>query len=327
LAPVEDAYIAHAVANAYHPVRDYLNGLTWDGQNRIGQLAGMFHGDNPVVTYQDGTRCPLENVYFHRWLIGTVAKVLEQAQNAMLVFTGKQGTGKSTMAHWLCPMELRDRHYIESSINTRDKDSYVRLMQMFLWEVGELDATTRKQDVAELKQFISERIVTVRRSYGRYDTRGPAMASLIGTVNSQEFLADETGNRRFYVIDVQDLDWAYQKLDANQIWAEAVARYRRGETWRLLPEETAIQTVHNRTYMGDSLMDGWIRRYLMITHDPAHQMTAADILDHLRYNEVRPSGTDRSIAMDISRAMAALGIEKKKAASGARYYIGVMAKP
>lgn len=328
LGAVEDAYTAHAVEHAYHPVRDYLNSLAWDGHNRIAELAICIVGENPDVTYQNGAICPLASVYLHRWLIGAVAKALASEQNAMLVFTGPQGLGKSHLARWLCPPRLADRHYLEADINTRDKDSYVRLMQMFIWEVGELDRTTRKQDVAELKQFISEKVVTVRRSYGRYDTRGPALASLIGTVNGQEFLADDTGNRRFFVLDVQRLDWAYQDINVDQLWAEAVARYRAGEPWRLTSEEVGVQTEHNRGFLADSIVGDYIRKHFFVTGDSDHTMTAADILDTLRVKDVRLTGTERALSMEISRAMAALGVPRARAAGGrgARVYVGITPK-
>lgn len=321
----EDAWTTHANANAYHPVRDYLESLVWDGTKRIMQLATYFHGPHPIVTYQDGNTCPLNSVYLHRWFIGAAAKALHSEQNAMLVFAGPQGLGKSHFAHWVCPPELRDRYYLEADINIRDKDSQLRLLQMFIWEVGELDRTTRKQDVADLKQFISEKSVTVRRSYGRYDTRGPALASLIGTVNGTEFLADDTGNRRFFVIELERLDWAYQQLPIDQIWAEAVARLRAGEPWRLTPDEAHVQTQHNREYLADSLTGDYIRRYFFVTGDPSHTMTAAEIIDTLLARQVRLPQNDRSLSMDISRAMAALGVKKERNRN-ARYYVGICPK-
>jgi hypothetical protein len=327
LAPVEDAYIARAVEDAYHPVKDYLLGLAWDGQERIAQLAACLRGDNPVVAYQDGQACPLESVYLHRWLIGAVAKALAQAQNGVLVFTGAQGKGKSQLSRWLCPDELQARYFLEAAIDPRDKDANLRLMSKFVWEVGEIDATTRKADVSALKDFVSQKFVTVRRSYGRYDTTGPALASLIGTVNTSDFLADDTGNRRFYVIDIQDLDWAYGQIDKDQIWAEAVARYRRGEPWQLLPAEQAVQEGHNRQYLADGIMGDWLRRYFIVTpHEPANTLTAADVIDVLRRKELPVSTNDRALSMDISRAMAALGVTKTRTKDG-RFYIGIMTKP
>lgn len=326
LAPVEDAITAHAKANAYHAPRDYLNGLAWDGQNHIARLADCMHGTHPIVTYADGQICPLHSVYLHRWLIGVVAKVCEAAQNAVLTFTGAQNLGKSSLAAWLCPPPLRERYFVQGVIDPHNKDHELRLLEKLIWEVGELDATTRRADVAALKEFVSRQSIDVRRSYGRYATIGAAMASMIGTVNSEEFLADDTGNRRFYVIQLDALDWAYQCLDIDQIWAEAVARYRRGEPWRLMKEESESQAAHNRQYLADGIMGDYIRKFFAVSQDPAHTLTAADVLDHLRLKDVKLTGTDRGLAMDISRAMASLGVKKTRTFNGGRCYVGILPK-
>ena len=97
-----------------------------------------------------------------------------------LVLDGPQGIGKSFLVRWLCPKE---RYYIEGGINTEDKDSLIRLASKWIWEVGELQATTRKADREALKDFISRRDVTVRPAYGRYDIVKPALASFIVTIN------------------------------------------------------------------------------------------------------------------------------------------------
>lgn len=320
---VEDAYTAHAASQAYHPVRDYLLGLAWDGVSRFGDLASCLVSDDPPVVYADGSAVTLAGVYLTRWLIGAVAKALDAHQNGMLVLSGPQNLGKSHFARWLCPLPA---YHLESPINLGDKDSLVRLMRTWIWEVSELDATTRKADVSALKHFITQQIVAVRKSYGRYDTTKPALASLIGTVNDGSgFLADETGNRRFYVLSLRDLDWGYAQIDVAQLWAEAVARYRAGEPWRLLPEESAHQARQNQQYMTDSVLVDWIRKYCHITQDPDHAMTAADVVDTLRGKDVKLHGSDRALAMEISAAMAKLGVRKVKT-GGQRVYVGVMPK-
>jgi putative DNA primase/helicase len=326
LTPVDDAITAHAKANAYHAPRDYLNSLVWDGQNHIARLADCMAGDHPIVTYASGAQCPLHSVYLHRWLIAAVAKVFEATQNAVLTFTGGQGVGKSSLAAWLCPPALRKKYFVQGVIDPHNKDHELRLMEKMIWEVGELDATTRRADVAALKEFVSREQIDVRRSYGRYATIGPAMASMIGTVNSQEFLADDTGNRRFYVIDLTDLDWSYTRLDIDQVWAEAVARWRRGESRRLTDEESAVQTTHNRQFLADGIIGDHIRKHFMVTGDPAHTMTAADIVDYLRnVKNVPLQGADRALSMDIARVMAALGVSKQRTGAS-RFYVGLMPK-
>jgi predicted P-loop ATPase len=323
---VEDAYTAHAVAHSYHPVRDYLEALRWDGQEHIAALATHLHSDDPPVVYPDGTRCSLVGVYLCRWLIGAVAKALDHQQNVMLVLAGPQNIGKSHLVRWLCPPALRAQHYIESPINPGDKDHLVRLMTKWIWEVGELDATTRKADVSALKDFITRGEVTVRRSYGRYDTTGPSMASFVGTVNNESgFLADPTGNRRFLVVGLTAIDWAYQQLDIDQIWAEAVARLRAGESWQLLPEEANHQAAQNRQYQTDSVLIDHLRKHLFFTSDSTDAMTAGDVVDMLRLKDVKLSGSDRAQAMEISAAMAALGVQKDRR-NNVRYYIGIQPK-
>lgn len=321
---VEDAYMAHAADNAYHPVRDYLTGLTWDGRPRIAELAACLVSDAPDVVYSDGARCTLSSVYVHRFLIGAVAKALDGRQQGMLVLLGMQRLGKSTFARWLCPLALGD-YFIESPIDLSDKDSRVRLMSKFIWEVSELDATTRKADVAQLKHFITQQRVTVRRAYARFDTERPALASLVGTVNSDSFLADETGNRRFYILSLTRIDRAYEALDQDQVWAEAVHRYRAGEPWELLPEEQAAQAERNRAYYAETPLHDYVRRYFYVTRDPAHRMTAADIIDELRRREVPVSLTDHQIAIQLNRVAASLGLERVRDATG-RYYVGLIPK-
>ncbi len=320
---LQDSWTVAAAADSYHPIRDYLTGTPWDGVPRMPILAACLQSSDPPVVYADGSACPMPVVYLTRWLIGAVAKALEGEQNGMLVLTGGQGIGKSQFVRWLC--SGLPAYFAESPINVADKDSHVRLMTRFIWEVSEFDATTRKADVAALKAFISTRTVTVRRAYARHDSVKPAVASLIGTLNdSTGFLTDETGSRRFMVVSLDHIDWAYQDIDINQIWAEATHRMQAGEPWRLLPEEARHQTAQNREYEAESLLTSWIGKYFLI--DPARsdwRMTAADVADHLRErHDIRLSGSERAQAMEISRVMGHLAVPRVKS-GGQRYYGGI----
>lgn len=323
LGAVEDVCVVEAIRNAYHPVRDYLNGLVWDGKPHIARLSALLHGSDPPVIYQDGTSAPLIHVYLWRWLIGAVAKVYTGTQNMMLVLAGPQSIGKSLLARWLCPLP---DYFLEAPINVNDKDTYVRLISRFVWEVSELDATTRKADVAALKAFITEEQVTVRKAYGRHDTVRPALASLIGTVNqSTGFLSDDTGNRRFLVATIEAIDWSYIQLNIDQIWAEAVAAYQRGEPHRLTPEERAVQDQQNRLHETESILEDWIISHFILGATNA-QMTAGDIINHLRERyDIRLNGSERMQAMELSRVLTRLGVQKIRTNSW-RGYQGIMPK-
>jgi putative DNA primase/helicase len=239
----------------------------------------------------------------------------------MLVLAGPQKVGKSTFAHWLCS-GLPD-YFIEGPINPNDKDSDVRLMSRWIWEVGELDATTRKQDISALKAFITKQTVTVRKAYGRHDTVKNAVASMIGTVNEGAgFLADETGSRRFWITRIDLINFAYRNLSVDQVWAQAVALYRQGEPWSLNDSEYARQEDQNAQYDVESVLDGWITKHFEVTHHSGDRMTASDIADHLSSVGVRLHGSERAQAMEISRVLARYRLVKHKA-GGWRGYIGI----
>lgn len=318
MAAVEDAYLAEAQRNAYHPVKDYLSRLVWDGVDHISQWAGKMESDSGTVDYGDGgVPVPLHAVYLYRWAIGAVAKVYEGVQNPMMCWDGPQGLGKSLLAARLCPLE---GFFIEGPINVQDKDSDIRLMSKWVWEVSELDATTRKADVSALKAFITKSHVTVRKAYGRNDVSGLAMASFIGTVNnSTGFLADETGSRRFYIVKLTKIDWSYRDLDVDQFWAQARHLYFQGEPYVLSPEERAAQEAVNRNYEIETPIEDWIRHHFHITNDPTDRLAMGDIIDHLRLREIKITGSERAQAGELGRILARLGVKKVHTMHGNRW--------
>lgn len=310
---IDDVIVTEAARDSYHPITSYFDTLAWDGMPRIQQLAHYLTSHDAPIIYADGSTQPLIAVYLRRWLIGAIAKVYVQAQNMMLVLVGSQRSGKSTLARWLCPLP---RLFIEGAINVQDKDNFVRLMSAWMWEVAELDATTRKADVSALKDFITKQDVTVRKAYDRYDVTKPATASLIGTVNESDgFLADSTGNRRFLVVTIDAIDFAYMQLDIHQLWAEALHAYQQGEPWELTPEEYAAQTETNRQHETSDILEGWIDKYFWIDPSDATSVTTADIIDHLRTKEV-PVNADRQWETRIGTILRRRGLTKQRQQTG-----------
>lgn len=324
LAAAEDAYYSFAKKASYHPVREYLDSLKWDGADHISAMAAHFMSNDPMIEYRDGTQLALFYVYLYRWLIAAVAKVYVGSQNAMLVLDGNQGLGKSTVAHWICPLP---GYFIESPINPSDKDNDVRLISQWIWEVSELDATTRKADQSALKSFITKEVVTVRKSYGHYDIKKPAMASMIGTINNTSgFLADESGSRRFMTCKLTHIDRAYQKMDVNQVWAQARQLYLNGETGQLLGEEAAAQTKVNESYQVETILSDWLDR--AFAFDPAYDegYSLADVVRALELDGVKLSGTERSQAMELARVLIQRGARRDHTRQGNRWF-GLWQKP
>ena len=169
---VHDVVQEMALVSSYHPAVEYLQSLDWDGHDHIANLASHITDKHDMF-----------DVWNRRFLIGAVARVMGHPrgqQNRMLVLDGPQGLGKSYYVRWLA-REVPQLYY-EGPIKTDDKDSDIRLMGVWIWELAELGSTFRRSDRESLKFFISKEVVRVRKPYGREDTRRPAMANFIGTI-------------------------------------------------------------------------------------------------------------------------------------------------
>lgn len=318
---IESVMYANALDNSFHPVQDYLNAVKVhpeDKRDYIRELANHLYDvhdkiDGETVAY----------VWLKHWLVGAVAKVFEAEQNPMLTLAGDQGIGKSEFARYLA--SGLPTFFIETDVKPDRADDKLRLIQSWLWEVAELGATTRKADVESLKAFITTRYVTVRRPYGTFDMHKPAMASFIGTVNidGAGFLVDTSGNRRFLTMELTSIDWNYQKLPINNIWAQAVALYRSGFDWRLQVTEKEQQKAINKRYeISDPYVD------LLQTHfsiDPTDQdswLSSVTILDILRATNLLGGGSLKAQSMELSKAANTLRLTKTRR-NGVQGYIGI----
>ena len=301
---MEDAYIADAYDRRYHPVRDYLETLQYDGGQHITALASHF-------TDKDG----VFPVYLRRWLIGAVAKVREHEQNRVLVLAGPQNIGKSFLVKWLG--SVLPGYYIEAPITPEDKDTHIRLASKWVWEISEFGSTTRKADREALKSFLTQSAITVRKAYGKLDMVKPALASFIGTFNDEGgVLNDPTGSRRFMATTIIGINWAYsERLDPNQVWAEANAAFLAGESGTLSQDEAQLATRYNERYEIDDPIEGLLKRYFMIEPDNPLAWTATDqILTTLETNGLR-GGSTRQHSMALAAVMTKLGCERIRRAN------------
>jgi predicted P-loop ATPase len=257
-----DAFIAYASYNSYHPIRDYLSTLHYDGGQPIAQLASYF--TNPDKTFEPWLR---------RWLIGAVRRVIEHGkQNRIFVLDGPQNIGKSKFVNWLVPYHLREKYFKVGPINPDNKDCLIALTERWIWEIAELGSTTRRADREALKSFISLEYVSSRTPYDRYEKNKPALSSFIGTVNNEGgVLSDPTGNRRFLFSKITSIDWQgyTENLTPEAIWAEALHSYQIGEPADLTPEEYDLATQINSTYEVEQPIEGILLQYYTI--DPSQK--------------------------------------------------------
>lgn len=211
--------IAHK--NEFNPVLDLLNQQPWDGKQHIKALIDTVTTTNTEYWETGATR----------WMLSYVARAVtlgEIAPAGMLVLLGAQGVGKSRWLRKLCP--FKDL-YTESPITPHNKDDQLRRTTQILWNADELDATTSKAEISSLKGFLTAETTTARRVYQRIDATQQNICSFAGSVNTDDFLRDATGSRRFLVFRVTAIDYMHT-VDMQQVFAEAWSRVQAGEkTW------------------------------------------------------------------------------------------------
>ena len=209
----------------FHPVCEYLDSLKWDGGARL---------DGWLSDYGGAPDTPYTRAVGALMLVAAVRRVRQPGVkfDEMLVLESKQGTNKSSALRVLA---TRDEWFIDDlPLNGDGKVFIERLAGRWIVEAAELKGM-RKGEVEHLKGTLSRQEDTARMVYARMSVIVPRQCVIFGTTNSDRYLRDQTGNRRFWPVRVEGFDLARLGADVDQLWAEAVAREARGESIRLDP--------------------------------------------------------------------------------------------
>lgn len=310
--PTFAAVLSAAHANAYHPVRDYLRSLVWDGKQRLPSWLATYFGAKPsVYLTQVGTA----------WMISAVARALRPGCKAdyMLVLEGKQGARKSSALALL----FGDEWFTDSQIPLGSDEAYKKLQGKWCVEFAELDAFRGKAS-SQIKMFLSSTKDTFRPSYGRVDQDFPRTCVFVGTTNEREYLIDRTGNRRFWPAQVGQIDRPAIQNDRNQLWAEAVVRYDSNEPWWLEVEDLAREEQRQREVREPwfEVVQNWLEhpviydpntqsKRLLLNHDG---FTQADIFEGAL--KMRPSDMEPRQQQRIGYIMHKLGYIRRRPRDG-----------
>lgn len=226
-----------AMARVFHPVRNWLNDLVWDGSPRVDFWLSQYLGVTESALTMDFARM---------WMVSAVARIMNPGCKAdhMLVFEAGQGARKSSALRMLVNGHLdagKEPFWFRDHIPNVSNDDVGLFMQgVWVIEIAELDAIRRSTAWTAVKSFISKPADEFRRKYGINLQSFPRQCVFAGSTNEHEWMGDSTGGRRFWAVRVSSVDLEGLQRDREQLWAEAVHLYRSGCEWWLSEDQEIV---------------------------------------------------------------------------------------
>jgi len=268
--------------NSYHPIVECIKDKPWDGVSRLNEFLGTIKTTNT----------DLSNKIISAWMVGAIAaahSIDGYVNHGVLVIHGKQGIGKTAWVRKLDPIgcgAVKEGAFLDPN----NKDSIAQLGSYWIAELGELDSIFKKSEIGRLKSFITMEFDYIRLPYAKRPTRLSRRTAYIATVNDENFLSDDTGNRRWWTITATDIDYQHN-IDMQQLWAEIYQIWMAGDAITYLSSE--IQMEVDRSNELYEKLDPFVE-LLNTNYDwestARRRITATDILIELGYT--RPTRSD-----------------------------------
>lgn len=296
-----------ATESRFHPVRDYLDALVWDGRERLADW---------LTDYLGVKKSEYAMLAGRLFLIGMVARVYQPGCQMRFVpiLEGPQFRGKSSALRI-----LGGEWFGDTTLDLNNKDTYQLVQGRWLYEIGELDSFNRTE-ATRVKAFVSSQIDRFRAPYERAPRDWPRQGVFVGTTNQDEYFKDTTGNTRYWPLRVEEEDQINLEglaVARDQLFAEAVALYKRGERWHPTREEQ--QRLFEPEQADREISDPWqslIAHWLI----GKSTVTATAILTDCLKIEPGKIDSTRQMSTRVGIAMKRLGWVKRRETQGAREY-------
>jgi predicted P-loop ATPase len=243
--PLKEFVTLLADQNLYNPVAEWILSKPWDKTSRLQAWCDTITGQDDHIE----SKRELKETLMRKWAISAVAAGMSPngiSAPGVLTIQGGQYIGKTKWFKSLVPDEL---NLVKDGLILRpeDKDSVKQACSFWMVELGELDATFRKADVAALKAFLTNSSDVLRRPYAAKDSQYARRTVFFASVNPSKFLNDPTGNRRYWTIEAVAIDHTHS-IDMQQLWAEIYVMHKAGAGYYLTQEEVEQLNEHNEDF-------------------------------------------------------------------------------
>ncbi len=295
--------------NAYNPVLKYINSIPWDGICRKQEFFNTIETDDRKH----------RDFIIERWMRGAVATGISKnglAHHGVLTLLGDTGNGKSSWIKKLVPehLNLLMGDYV---FNPQSVDDRIDATKFWITELSEVAGTVSKSDMNALKSFLTTKIDTYRCPYDRASTQAPRKTAFAASVNDAQFLRDETGNRRWWIIETKNIDFEHT-INMQQVWAQFKHEYDNGAIYYLTRDE--INKLHdvNEQYRPESaIYESIMDRYRW--DDPTRPLRSSATQVLYECGIPHPAGNS-SITKEANRALQKITGEKPKKITGIYKY-------
>ena len=240
---VRDAVTQLCLEHTFHPIRQMLDALAWDGVPRV---------DGWLVKYLGADDTPLNRAVGRIMLVAAVRRVRAPGVkfDTIVILEGRQGTGKSTALRILAGPS----NHSDNELLTLDTKAQMEAMEgVWIYELSEMSGLN-KSEVERMKAFASREVDRARMSYGRFSEARGRQTVFVGTTNEHKYLKDRTGNRRFLPVKTGEIDLEALRRDRDLLWAEAAKLEVQGESIVLSQDLWALAAAEQEDRLED---DPW----------------------------------------------------------------------
>ena len=302
---------AISFADRYHPIRDWI----------LNKPVSDHSAFESFLTVLKTTDDKLSQLLLRRWLISAVATVFNESNyraQGVLVLQGAGGWHKTSFIASLVPHEF-DAVYTGASLDPSNKDSVLTLAEYWIAELGELGSTFKKSDINKLKAHITQEKDTVRRPFAAKNSKMLRRTIFAASVNEENFLVDETGNRRWWVISLAEKINVNHGIDMQQVWRAAYDLWMSGDKSYLDYEEVdGLNEANKQFELADPYIEKIVEKF-DFNQDCDRWISPTIVLEMIGI--MNPS---RAEATKMGATLAKLGVKRKRTRTSAVYLMPIL---